>query len=184
MAARYDKPVRLEPRTAGIDTGDHIAEAGGERMKWIRSAAVVAAATAGGVAARRLLANRTSLMPGRKQDPEWLVATVYRSPSDIAPDGRLPEPLARLGDAVEVRIRPAPGDRGTELSVRPRLAEHGTRAATRDAWRTARLALREAKQLCETGEVLQPDAPPTTRKTLLNRPLQYATSHAREEGRL
>jgi hypothetical protein len=150
-------------------------------MKWIRSAAIVAAVTAGGVAARRVLATRMPMMPGRRREPGWLVATIYRSPTDIAPEGRLPEPLERLGDAVEVRIRPAPGDRGTELSVRPR--EAGGRPASRDAWRMARLALREAKQLCETGEVLQPDAPPTTRRTLLNRPLEYAASHAREEGR-
>jgi hypothetical protein len=126
----------------------------------------VAAATAGGIAARRMLATRgpaIPMMPGRKREPGWLVATVYRSPTDIAPEGHLPEPLERLGDAVDVQIRPAPGDRGTELSARPRLAAHGTRAATRDAWRTVRLALRDAKQLCETGEVLQPDSPPTTR---------------------
>ena len=148
---------------------------------------MVAAATAGGIAARRMLATRgpaIPMMPGRKREPGWLVATVYRSPTDIAPEGHLPEPLERLGDAVDVQIRPAPGDRGTELSARPRLAAHGTRAATRDAWRTVRLALRDAKQLCETGEVLQPDSPPTTRKTVFNRPLAYATRHAREEGRL
>jgi hypothetical protein len=153
-------------------------------MRWMRSAAIVAVATAGGVAARRVLTRRMPTMPGRKREPGWLVATVNRSPTDIAPDGRLPEPLERLGDAVEVQIRPAPGDRGTELSARPRLAADGTRTATRDAWRTVRLALREAKQLCETGEVIQPDSPPTTRRTLFNRPLEYAVSHAREEGRL
>jgi hypothetical protein len=152
-------------------------------MKWIRSAAVLAAATAGGFAARRVLATRLRVSPGRKREPGWLVVTVYRSPTDIAADGHLPEPLERLGDAVDVQIRPAPGDRGTELSARPRLTAHGNRTATRDAWRTVRLALREAKQLCETGEILQPDAPPTTRRTLFNRPLEYAASHAREEGR-
>jgi hypothetical protein len=150
-------------------------------MKWIRSAAVVAAVAAGGVAARRALATRMPTMPGRKREPGWLVATIYRSPTDIAPEGRLPEPLERLGDAVEVRIRPAPGDRGTELSVRPRPV--GARPASREAWRSARKALRGAKQLCETGEILQPDSPPTSRRTLLNRPLEYAASHSWEEGR-
>ncbi|OLB64763.1 MAG: hypothetical protein AUI10_09715 [Actinobacteria bacterium 13_2_20CM_2_72_6] len=109
---------------------------------------MVAAATAGGIAARRMLATRgpaIPMMPGRKREPGWLVATVYRSPTDIAPEGHLPEPLERLGDAVDVQIRPAPGDRGTELSARPRLAAHGTRAATRDAWRTVRLAREEGR---------------------------------------
>lgn len=144
----------------------------------------MAAATAGGIAVRRVLANRMPVMPGRRREPGWLVATVHRSPTDIAPDGHLPEPLERLGDTIEVRIRPAPGDRGTELSVRPRPIGGGTRPASREAWRTARSALRQAKQLCETGEVLQPGAPSTTRRTLFNRPLEYAASHAQEEGRL
>src|SRR5256885_16117115 len=157
---------------------------GGNKLRGIRSAAVLPAATAGGIAARRMLATRgpaIPMMPGRRRDPGWLVATVYRSPTDIAPEGRLPEPLERLGDAVEVRIRPAPGDRGTELSVRPR--PDGARAASRDAWRTARLALREAKQLCETGEILQPDAPPTTRRTPPHPPPEDAASPPRADGR-
>jgi hypothetical protein len=153
-------------------------------MKLIRGAAVAAAVTAGGVAARRMLASRLPMMPGRMGEPEWLVATIYRSPTDIAPEGHLPEPLERLGDAIEVQIRPAPGDRGTELSVRPRLAGNGDRTAKRDAWRTVRLAVRQAKQLCETGEVLQPSEPRTNRRTPFNRPIEYAVSHAREEGRL
>jgi len=149
-------------------------------MRLVRSAVALGAVAAGVVAARRL-ANRMPPMPyiPQRRQPEWLVATVHRAPTDIAPDGRLPEPLERLGDAVDVRIRPAPGDRGTELSVRPL----PTTGATRDAWRQARRALREAKMICETGEVLQPDRPSTNRRTLLNRPLEYAVKHAWEEGR-
>ncbi len=149
-------------------------------MRWIRSAGIVAVATAGGMAARRVLAARLPAVAGGGREPNWLVATIYRAPTDIAPEGRLPEPLDRLGAAVEVQIRPAPGDRGAELWVRPRPG----RKADRDAWRRARLALREAKQLCETGEILQPDRPATTRPTPLNRPLEYVVSRAREEGRL
>jgi hypothetical protein len=54
----------------------------------------------------------------------------------------------------------------------------------RDPVRRLRRALRESKQLAEVGEVLRPDAPPTTRRTLRGAPLAYTTRHAREEGRL
>jgi hypothetical protein len=149
-------------------------------MRWTTRAAVVAGVTAGGVAVRRMLANRGVLPMSADRhgsEGEWLVLTVNRPPWEVTPDGRPPEPLARLGEAVEVRVRPAPGDRGSELAIRPT----GT---DRDARRAARLALRESKQLLETGEVLKASGPPTTRSTLLNRPLAYATRHAREEGRL
>ena len=155
-------------------------------MSWRTGAVVLAGigAAAAAVAGRRMMSARVVALPRAGREPEWLVATVYRAPTDITTDRGLPEPLARLGDAIEVRIRPAPGDRGTEVAVRPRLVGSHSRSVRRDAWRTARLALREAKQLCETGEILQPDEPPTTRRTLFNRPLEYAIRHAREEGRL
>jgi hypothetical protein len=38
--------------------------------------------------------------------------------------------------------------------------------------------------MLETGETLRPDAPSTTERTLLNRPLEHVTRHGREEGRL
>jgi hypothetical protein len=47
-----------------------------------------------------------------------------------------------------------------------------------------RAALRQARQLLETGEVLNPDEPPTTRRTLRSLPLELATRRARGEGRL
>ncbi len=149
-------------------------------MRWMTRAAAVGAVTAAGLAAQRAWAARERVLGtiagARGPAPEWLVRTVNRPPWEVMSDGRPPEALARLGDAVEVRIRPAPGDRGAELAVRPTGADPETR-------RSARLALREAKQLLETGEVIGPSQPPTTRPTLLNRPLAYVTRHAREEGR-
>ncbi|WP_410811239.1 hypothetical protein [Micromonospora sp. 067-2] len=49
----------------------------------------------------------------------WEVVTVGRPPDQVLPGGRLPEPLRRLDGAVEVRMRPTPGGRGTELAARP-----------------------------------------------------------------
>lgn len=152
---------------------------------------LVASVAAGTVALRRRRAPRTS--PDRVADADrarWRVVTVNRPPEDVAPDGRVPEPLGELGDSVEVEIRRAPGDRGTELAARLRAGEPtGPSAAVAritgdDPRQAVRTALREAKQLIETGEVLSPHQPPTTERTLLGRPLELATRRARGEGRL
>jgi hypothetical protein len=108
----------------------------------------------------------------------------------VAPEGRLPEPLAGLGDAVEVRLRPAPGGRGTELAARLRDGAPAgpgaavARIAGKDPRQEVRAALRQSRQLLETGEVLTPDEQPTARRTLHSLPLELATRRARGEGRL
>jgi hypothetical protein len=58
------------------------------------------------------------------------------------------------------------------------------RIAGKDPRQELRAALRQARQLLETGEILRPDTPPTTRRTLRNLPLELATRRARGEGRL
>jgi len=148
---------------------------------------VLAGVSAGVIAARRIATRQA----GNGADPDrWHTVTVNRLPEEVAPEGRLPDPLAGLGDAVEVRLRPAPGGRGTELAVRLRdgapagAAEAVARAAGSDPRQDLRAALRHSKQLLETGEVLRPDEPPTTRKTLRSLPLELATRRAGGEGRL
>lgn len=160
-------------------------------MARMATGAVLAAAVAAGTAAARRLSGRRfgvwAVGPGRESRGRWHTVTVYCPPDRVAPGGRLPEPLTRLGDAIEVRTRPAPGGRGTELAVRPREAgAHASRTAAgaHDDGRAVRAALREAKQLLETGEVLRPDRPPTSRSTLLNRPVRVAVRHGRDGGRL
>ena len=142
-------------------------------MGIITKGLVVAASTAAGVAtANRVLASRRQ----RESSAERThVLTVYRPMAEITAAG-LPEPLARLGDTVAVDLRPAPGDRGTEIAVRPLTPDAGAREIRR--------ALRESRSLLEVGYVLHPDAPPTTEPTPLNKPLRAATAHGREEGLL
>jgi len=83
----------------------------------VRRGVVLAGVSAGVIAARRI----TTRQAGNGADPDrWHTVTVNRPPEEVAPEGRLPDPLAGLGDAVEVRLRPAPGGRGTELAVRLR----------------------------------------------------------------
>ena len=53
-------------------------------------------------------------------DPfRWQTVTILAQPWDVAPDGRWPAPLAELGDLVEIRLEPAPGDRGTSCRYAP-----------------------------------------------------------------
>lgn len=112
-------------------------------------------------------------------------------PPERLSSGRLPEPIARLGEAVEVMIRPAPGHRGTELGARlrepparGRIAKAASRMAGGDPRRLVQAALREAKSLIETGEVLQPPMPPTTRRRRAGRLSELATQRAGGEGGL
>jgi hypothetical protein len=130
---------------------------------------------------------------GGAEDPtqnRWRVVTINKSPMEVAPDGRLPEPLAAMGDEIEVQIRPAPGDKGTELAARlthpePSGAEGAAaRAAGTDPRQKLRTALRDAKMLIETGEILQPDRPGSTHPSPLGLPVRMAVKRARGEGLL
>ena len=115
-------------------------------------------------------------------DPEraarrWRVVTVLCSPTDVSVDD-LPAPLAALGSLVEVRVTPAPGDKGTELAARYR------ERASDEQIGQLRAALREAKQLIEVGEVIRVDpAPHGVRKpTPQGAVLEGATTRAGKEG--
>jgi hypothetical protein len=104
----------------------------------------------------------------------WRSVTINRSPQEVMPGGTLPGPLAALGDAVEVEVRPAPGGKGTELAARLRAAgPTGPRSA-----------LRQAKQLIEVGEVLRVDPQPHGHRpaTPTGKLVESATRHAGGEG--
>ena len=100
------------------------------------------------------------------------------------------DPLANLGDGIEVRVQPAPGDRGTEIHARVRgsvpSGASGVRAriSGEDPRQALRRALRETQWLLETGEVLSPDTKPTTKPTPGGKLLGTATGRSWEEGRL
>ncbi|TWJ20185.1 hypothetical protein [Micromonospora endolithica] len=130
------------------------------RIARMAGGTVASAVDALAARARRAGRGTTGNDPGGGR---WQVVTVDRTPDEVRPDGRWPEPLRRLGDAVQVRVRPAPGCRGTELAARPRpgrvppgLAAH---LVGDDPGAPVRAALRQAKQLAETGEVLRADRP-------------------------
>ncbi|MEU5905386.1 hypothetical protein ABZ780_13545 [Micromonospora sp. NPDC047467] len=117
-------------------------------------------------AVRLLRVPRRWCRPGADGDPaataRWEVVTVDRPPEQVLPGGRWPEPLRRLDGAVEVRVRPAPGDRGTELAARPRASAAPTVGLAAhlvgdDPRLLVRRTLRQVKQHVEAGEVLRAD---------------------------
>ncbi|WP_228979188.1 hypothetical protein [Streptomyces sp. DH12] len=143
------------------------------------------AVTAGTVALWRRATARSAERP--EGGDRWLTVTVNRPPDEIDPDDP-PEPLRRYADRIEVRTRPAPGGRGTELAARPRggtppaAASPLARLAGDDPRQDVRRALRDAKALLEAGEVLEPDAPPTTRDTPGGRLVGLVTRRSGGEG--
>lgn len=159
-----------------------------------RTAGGVALVVGGGVvlAVRRL--QRRAAEPPRSAGPRsrWRAVTVDRSPEEVMPDQQVPAPLAALGDLVEVEVRPAPGDKGSELRARLRvpeptgMASAAGRAAGNDPRQRVRAALREAKQLIEVGEVLRVDPTPHGRRTSTptGAVVERATDLARGEGLL
>lgn len=139
-------------------------------MKRVLAAAMVTAGGAAVVLARRLRRRSRAYGSSTAAEPRsrWRAVTIHRGLEEVMPDGRVPEPLARLGDLVEVEVVPAAGDKGTELRARLRSPEPGSvvdRVSGRDPRQQLRSALREAKQLIEVGEVLRVDPVPHGKRT-------------------
>ncbi len=125
------------------------------------------AARAGGSVVRqvRSVIDPSAARPANGGHPAsgWLAVTVLREPSEID-TASLPAPLAEYGDRIEVRVRPASDDKGTELAARlrdrPSSGSAAHRLSGKDPQADLRSALRRAKQLIEVGEVLAVDPAP------------------------
>jgi hypothetical protein len=100
-------------------------------------------------------------------------------------EGGFPEPLKRMEKALEIRLNPAPGDKGFELHARLR-EDVDTKAEIGDGDpdQAVRVALRDAKQLFETGEVLRNTPRPHGHRpaTLLGTAVDKAEDDAKGEG--
>ena len=134
------------------NTASLAARAGGTVVRQIRSVLDPAGASTTGTAAPA---------------SGWLVVTVYREPSDVD-TASLPAPLTEYGDRIEIRVREAPGGKGTELGARLRDQPSGStldRLSGSDPQADLRSALRRAKQLIEVGEVLAVDPAPHGKRT-------------------
>jgi hypothetical protein len=113
--------------------------------------------------------------PGR-----WLVVTVYRQPDDVQTQVDAPGALSRMRGEIEVTVRPAPGDKGTELGARPTASDGGSV----DMRRRLRAALRETKSILECGEVVEPSRPGSSHPGPAGQMLRAVTARAWGEGRL
>lgn len=122
---------------------------------------------AGWAASRSRATPKALTTRDRAPKNRWIMVTINCSPQRLASRADLPEPITRLGDAVDIKICPAPGDRGTELGARlrdlPRTKVAGMvmRRPEEDPRHTVEKALRQAKAIIEAGEVVRPDWPPS-----------------------
>lgn len=139
-------------------------------MTWKTSTTLATCAAA-------LLALRGAAAARHRSGPSLPLAATVHLPLEQLRADDLPAPLAALGRGVTITCTAAPGDRGTEIRVQPGSGRRAARAR-------ARLALRQAKELLETGELHPPDEPVTRRRTLVSAPLETAIRRAGRAGRL
>ncbi len=144
--------------------------------------AAAVAVVGGGMLVRQIRAAQHPDALDGDRDPNraarWRAVTIYREPDEV---GQLPQPLAALGDAIETRVRPAPGGKGTELAARLRNPGSAKGDSSRQELRAA---LRQAKQLIEVGEVLAVDPAPHGERTATpaGLVLEAVTRRADREG--
>jgi hypothetical protein len=133
-----------------------------------------------GLGVGRWMVSRAQTMREPAPKNRWIMVTINCSPQRLASRADLPEPITRLGDAVDLKISPAPGDRGTELGARLRevprtkIAGMVARRPEEDPRLVIEEALRQAKSLIEAGEALRPDWPPSARPAQAAEPLEFA----------
>ncbi|WP_133672014.1 MULTISPECIES: hypothetical protein [unclassified Rathayibacter] len=130
----------------------------------------------------RSLVKKERESDGDGAHPEgWKAVTVLGEARDFE-SGGYPEPLARLAESLEIRIDPAPGDKGFEVHARVR--EGADAGVGDDPGKALREALRDAKQIFETGEVLRATPRPHGERprTLLGGAVDKAEDEAKGEG--
>ncbi len=150
---------------------------------------VLAASTVGAAVIAAGRAWSVTRGQGATGSARQLVVTVNR-PVATLQERALPEQLLALGDDVELELRPAPGDKGTEIAARiPTGQPTGVKAVVArlrgdERRQQVRRALREGKSVIETGEVLEGQRARTTERTLLGAPLDLASRLSAGEGQL
>ncbi len=157
----------------------------------IKSMAVTAGLAVGKRLWRRYRRNRGAKSTGPSTDDRdrWLAVTVNAPPDEVEAEPRLRRVRAEPGLRLPMRVDPAPGGRGTELAVRlreqplPHDVNLLARATGRDPRQPVRRALRDAKSLLETGEVLRLEPRPRPR-TVGGRLVEAVGGRAAGEGRL
>ncbi len=174
-AVRSGRPMM--PRRVSGSMRDISRMGRGDLTRVVGGAGLLAAGVgfAGWMAARPTESRRDRAMKNR-----WMMVTINCSPARLASPADLPEPIIRLGDAVDIKICQAPGDRGTELGARLRDFPRGRMGGTM-SWRAGsstrravQQALRQAKSLIEAEEVLRTDGAPSPKAATTENLLEFA----------
>jgi hypothetical protein len=165
-----------------------VASRDGLRAVQVRRVAAGAGLLIAGLGAGRWIVDRAAAARSRAPRNRWIMVTINCSPQRLASRADLPEPIIRLGDAVDLKIAPAPGDRGTEVGARLRAARRMriagmvARRPEQHPRHIVERALREAKSIIETGEVLRPDWPPAPERPPMGRLLEFAGHRGGHRG--
>lgn len=151
-------------------------------MKTAVAAGAVGVAAAGLVARSLVRQRRDSEGDGRHPEG-WKAVTVLGDAAGFT-EGGYPAPLQRLSELLEIRLDPAPGDKGFEVHARIREGADAKELLGDDPDQALRTALRDAKQLFETGEVLRPKPRPHGHRprTHLGGAVDKAEDEAKGEG--
>jgi len=117
--------------------------------------AVGAVGAAAGLVARSLVRDKRDTDGDGRHPEGWKAVTIVGDAAAFTQNG-YPEPLQRIADMLEIRVDTAPGDKGFEVHARVRDgADVKAAVGDEDPEKSLRVALRDAKQLFETGEILR-----------------------------
>ncbi|MBW0100879.1 hypothetical protein [Pseudonocardia sp. KRD291] len=131
-------------------------------------------------AVQKLIGPADQHLDGANGPGRWLVVTVYRKTDDVQTQVNDSGPLSRMHGEIELSVRPAPGDKGTELAARPTAPDGGSTQMRR----RLRAALRETKSILECGEVVEPSRPGSSHPGPAGQLLRAVTARAWGQGRL
>lgn len=145
---------------------------------------VAVAGVAAGLVARKLVREKQDSAGDGRHPEGWKAVTVLGDPESFG-TGAYPAPLQRLADVLEIRTNPAPADKGFEVHARVRDdADLADVFGDEDPEQSLRAALRDAKQLVETGEILRGTPRPHGHRaaTLLGAAVDEAEAEAKGGG--
>ncbi|MEV7608959.1 hypothetical protein AB0N61_05695 [Microbacterium sp. NPDC089320] len=143
---------------------------------------VAAAGVAAGLVARSLVRERREADGDGRHPEGWKAVTILGDPAAFSAD--LPASLGTISGALEMRVGPAPGDKGFEVHARVRENADTAVFGDDDPDQALRAALRDAKQLFETGEILRRTPRPHGHRptTLFGAVVDTAEDDAKGEG--
>ncbi|WP_157425957.1 hypothetical protein [Agromyces salentinus] len=146
--------------------------------------AVGAVGVAAGLVARTLVREKRDTDGDGRHPDGWKAVTIFGDSAAFTENG-YPAPLQRLAEMLEIRIDRAPGDRGFEVHARRRDgADLSAVIGDENPRQALRVALRDAKQVFETGEILRATPRPHGKRpsTPFGAAVDMAEDEAKGEG--